>query len=41
MDSDIDFVLLTPSKDRFVVEDEWAAKVIEAVRVSSTAPTDP
>jgi predicted nucleotidyltransferase len=28
MHSDIDFVLLTPSKDRYVVEDEWAAEAV-------------
>jgi uncharacterized protein len=28
MDSDIDFVLLTPSKDHYVVKDEWAAEAV-------------
>jgi predicted nucleotidyltransferase len=28
MDSDIDFVLLTPSKDHYVVEDEWATEAV-------------
>jgi hypothetical protein len=28
MDSDIDFVLLTPSKHRYVVEEEWIAESV-------------
>jgi uncharacterized protein len=42
MDSDIDLVVLTPSQDRYVVEDEWATEAVsQPADIIRTEPWGP